>query len=234
MRLKTQIETILEKHYSSINCAPLAEEFKKRNYVKIPTFVPPILETAMKGEVCYMINHHTIRQDLHDPQTSDTPRYMELVSQADLSSFGQIIPTFYSSHQLLLFLSRIVGESLIVSPYECDRFAITKMTRKGDTYGWHWNDSRYLLAWIFETPPAELGGVTEFITDTRWDKSYPHIVDYYLSHGQVQRRTYHVGDIYLLKADEVMHRISPLKQDSMKVVLRMGWANEIQHSYAQA
>ena len=226
--VSSQIDSLLSEHYSFGDnlLRRLASEFQDTCYVKLPSFAPPVIETGIKGEVAYMLDRHATRRDVSIKATGNTPRYMYSVSQSAIAEHGQLIPSFYCSTHLLSFLSKIAGEKVVLSPYDGDKFVITKMTSRGDTHGWHWDDYSYSLVWIMESPPSHIGAATEFITDTVWDKSNDKNVEQYISNRKVESRYHKTGDVYFLKANTTMHRVSPLKEDATRIILNMGWANE--------
>lgn len=226
--IETQVDILLHEHYfesNMHNLAALAKSFYKDAYVKIPNFAPPLLEIGVRGETFDLLNNHAVRRDMYLKVTSNTPRFMENVRQVNIKRYGQLISAIYHSESLLSFLSAIVGTKVILCPYEEEKFLITRMSKCGDTHGWHWDDYSYSLVWFIEAPSPRFGGTVELIPNTNWDKKDPQ-VQYYLDNNQVQQREHKTGDVYLIKADTTMHRVAPLTSDAIRIIVNMAWANE--------
>ncbi|MEO3704472.1 HalD/BesD family halogenase [Trichormus azollae] len=229
--VSVQVDQLLRKHYFERGLftenllQDLAKSFQNEAYVKIPNFVPPVIETGVRGEVCNLLDQHALRRELFLKVTSNTPRFMENVRQADIKQKGKIIPAIYHSEALMFFLSMIVKDEVILCPFEQEKYLITRMTQSGDTHGWHWDDYSYSLVWFMEAPPPELGGTLELIPNTHWDKENPN-VEYYLEHFPIQSRSHAKGDVYLIKADTTMHRVTPLRGNITRTIVNMAWANK--------
>ena len=225
-----QINSLLQKHYKhSLNfdnksIKELQDEFQENSYIKISKFVPPAIETSIKGEVYNLLDRYAVRKEIFVEETNNTPRFMSVVRQVDIAREGKIIPKLYYSKVFTNFISKLVGEDAIFCPFENEKFVISRMSQPGDTHGWHWDDYSYSLIWFVECPPSDLGGALQFIPNTSWDKSNPKI-DYYLSNYPVQTKTHVAGDAYILKADTSMHRVEPIKENAVRVMLALTWAS---------
>jgi hypothetical protein len=229
--ISENIEDLLQQHYLSNSLfndslmAEMADRFQAESYIKLTNFVPPSIQNTVRAEVYHLLDRYSLRKQIFVKATGNTPRFMETVRQSDIAAGGQIIPWLYHSEVFINFISQIVGEQAIVCPYEDEKFLISRMTEPGDTHGWHWDDYSYNLVWLIECPPPELGGTLEFIPNTIWDKDHPN-VDYYLATRTVQRRNHATGDAYLLKANTSMHHVTPLKANTVRIMLVLTWAGK--------
>ena len=123
------------------------------------------------------------------------------------------------------FLSAIANDDL-VSCWEQEQYLITKLTKPGDTHGWHWGDYPYTLIWVIEAPAdPEIGGVLQCIPHTEWDKNDPQIWKYILSH---EINSYHhlTGDVYFLKSDTTLHHVIPIQKETTRIILNTCWASK--------
>ncbi|TFI52620.1 ArpA protein [Mastigocladus laminosus UU774] len=229
--LTNQIDFLLEKHYNSSNnycnlnnMDAVSKEFRENSYIKLSKFVPPVIETAIRGEVYNLLNKWGVRKEMYVKETDGTPRFLNVVRQADIAREGRIIPFLYYSSVFKSFISKVIGENVLFCPYDQEKFVISRMDKPGDTHGWHWDDYSYSLIWFMECPPPELGGSLEFIPNTKWNKSNPR-VEQFLQNHPVQIRHHVAGEAYLLKADTSMHRVTPLKDNAVRVMLAYTWAS---------
>ena len=226
-------EKEISNFYSEIERSKLKEmrnNFHKYGYLKFPnyTFLPKSTLEKVNREVVSLLAHYSIRRDIVVESTSNSPRKMYNVNQPEIKDEGNIIPLLYNSQALKSFLGFIANDEL-VSCWEQEQFLITKLQHTGDTHGWHWGDYPYTVIWIIEAPedPA-LGGLLQCIPHTEWDKSSPDIWNYILSN---EIRFYHhlKGDVYFLKSDTTLHRVTPLTENTVRIILNTCWASKFDH-----
>ncbi|WP_171551711.1 hypothetical protein [Acinetobacter sp. Ac_5812] len=83
-------------------------------------------------------------------------------------------------------------------------------------------DYPYSMIWIVEAPSLEYGGILECIPHTYWNKKNARIKEHLLR-NPVKNYYYETGDIYLLKSDTTLHRVTPLEQDATRIIVNMAW-----------
>ncbi|MDD9935618.1 MAG: hypothetical protein OXT09_18550 [Myxococcales bacterium] len=203
----------------------LRDEFQREQFVEIPNFMPPEVFDAAKRDVDYLLDTRGRRRDLLIPSTANTPRNYTNVGRNDVKACSLFIPPIYHCTALRKFLSTIAGETLEDVPFLPEEYLISRLHRKGDTHGWHWDDYTYALIWVFRMPPAGQGGSLEFVRDTTWDKDKPEVQPVLDASVPLERHP-PVASAYLLKADTSMHRVSPLHHHSERVIVCFSFATE--------
>jgi hypothetical protein len=83
-------------------------------------------------------------------------------------------------------------------------------------------DYPYSMIWIIEAPSLEYGGILECVPHTYWDKKDTKIKEHLLRNPV---RNYHhmSGDIYMLKSDTTLHRVTTLEKDATRIIINMAW-----------
>ncbi len=219
----------LEAHYRSVfvsgRMAELAEAFRRDHYVEIADFVPDAVWQQGKEEIRQLVGSAAVRRDVLMPTSDNSPRCFSSVGWKEINSLGNVIQTLYESAALQKLLCAIAGNYLIHPPHLPERYLITRMHKKGDTHGWHWDDYSYALIWLIECPPEGKGGHLQFVPGTTWNRDHPNIASILREHKEmiVEKRP-RAGTAYLLRSDTSLHRVVPLAEDAERVVVSMAFA----------
>ncbi len=144
------------------------------------------------------------------------------ITRAQIAKYGTVIPSAYRSSAVTDAVSRIAGEPVFACPYEPEQFVITRLERREDTHGWHWDDYSFALVWVAECPPSADGGFVEYVPDTVWDKRRPG-VQQILRDRTVHRLDVGARDVYLMRADTTLHRVHPI-QRGRRTIVNMAFA----------
>jgi hypothetical protein len=204
----------------------LAESFSREGFLVMKDFGPPALRAAVTAEVDELLAEQVRRRNVKIATTENTPRIHDTVSRSAIFENGVLIPAIYKSPDLWRFLAQLLSRPGIVTvPYEPEQIVINRMTKTGDTHGWHWDDYPYVMIWITEATSEDDGGVLEFVCDTTWDKADPKI-DHYLSTRSITRCYPPTGSVYFLKSDTALHRVTPLARDgAVRTILAYSFAS---------
>ncbi len=204
----------------------MSESFLKEGYIKVSNIVPNSVKKIFNEEVMALLSQHAKRRDIHIEVTDNSPRFMSNVRQQDIAKYGQVIPAVYHSPALLDFISTFSRENIIPNPWEYEKFIINRQERVGDTHGWHWGDYPYSMIWIIQVPDISYGGLLECVPHTYWDKKNPKIQEHLLRNN-ITTKAHISGDIYMLKSDTTLHRVTPLIKDATRIIVNMAWEREI-------
>lgn len=162
------------------------------------------------------------RRDLHIRATGNTPRFMSNVPQQEIAQHGKVIPAVYHSKALIGWLSLMAEEEIIPNPWQYEKYIVNRQEKAGDTHGWHWGDYPFSLIWIIESPDISYGGLLQTVAHTRWNKTHPQVHEH-LVRNPIHTKAHATGDVYLLKSDTTLHRVTPLVKDATRVIINMAW-----------
>jgi L-lysine 4-chlorinase len=223
-----QIDALFEAHFAATISEEMIAGWRKRfleeGLVFVPQACPPDLLAAVLAEVDRLIEGYAVRQDFMMPATSNTPRRLRSVRRSYIAENSGLIPAVYRSPVLLGLASRIAGEEVVLCPYEDEQFVISRLTERGDTHGWHWDDYAYGMVWVLEAPPLEDGGFVQCVPGTQWNKQDPRLYETLCSHP-IRSYAAKSGDLYFLRSDTTLHGVYPLQRPSRRTILNLAWAN---------
>jgi hypothetical protein len=202
---------------------PARRDFSYLGYAKVPFLVPASVKQAVADEVNELLLAGSVRRDVEFKETDYTPRRMRNVRRKEIAQLGTVIPAVYESPTLRDALARVVGEAVHVCPYEPEQYVITCLEKDGDTHGWHWDDYRFALVWVIETPPVEHGGFVQCVPGTRWDKDNPRINKAFVTRPIYSMELFG-GDLYVMRTDTTLHRVYPVTNGVRKII-NMGYAS---------
>ena len=191
-------------------------------YLKIRNVVPDTLKKRIADEAYYLLETMSKRRDIYLEVTDNSPRFMSNVRQQDIAAYNSVIPAVYHSHALIDFLSLLGREEIIANPWEYEKFIINRQEKMGDTHGWHWGDYPYSVIWIIEVPDVSYGDLLEAVPHTHWNKNKP-MVNEHLIRNPIHTKAHVNGDVYILKSDTTLHRVTPLVKDATRVIINMAW-----------
>lgn len=181
--------------------ADLADSFRANHYLPLPGLVRPDAVTRLAEEI-ERLRALAIRREFAMECMDNSPRRMSTIGGETLAEESTLIPGMYEDPGLLRFISEIVGEGLQTVPDPIERHVINFLHEAGDTHGGHFDDHPVALIVFVESPPADAGGLIEYVQNA---SSLSEL------EGPRARRSHHqVGDGYLLKSDTTAHRVTPL------------------------
>lgn len=230
-KLGENLETLIAEHLKyqlsnpSISTWDLSHSLSRDGYVKISHFVHEDVKALIKEETYNLLSKMAKRRDILIPVTGNTPRYLSNVKQEDIAKHGKVISSVYHSTAFMNFIGTIACEEIIPNPWEYEKFIINRLEKPGDTHGWHWGDYPYSVIWIIEAPPMDYGGLLQCIPHTYWNKQDPKVEEYILRNS-IHSHYHATGDVYLLKSDTTLHRVTPLEKEATRVIINMAWERE--------
>merc|ERR1712054_50949 len=204
----------------------MRQAFTRDGYLKVSALAPAQLKETIREEALRLLREHSKRRDIRIPVTDQSPRFMSNVRQQDIAKHGDVVPAVYHSTALLQWLSKMAGTEVIPNPWEYEKFIINRQERAGDTHGWHWGDYPFSLIWVLEAPDGNAGGALEYVPHTWWNKTHPQVEEH-LRRNPVKSAVHVTGDIYLLKSDTTLHRVTPLVRNTTRVIINMAWERKI-------
>jgi hypothetical protein len=203
----------------------LAAEFQATGYVELTEQIPESLRKAVARHVTAALDSGGRRRDLRIGVTGDSPRRYRLAGRTAIEAAGDSIPALYRSTKLHPLLSAVSGAPVFRVPYAPEEYVATRFEEPGDTHGWHWDDYSLALIWVTASPDEADGGTLEFIPDVAWDKHNPRVEEY-VSKCRIHRRHPAPGTVYLLRADTMLHRVSPLLRRTRREILCLSFATQ--------
>lgn len=205
----------------------LREAYSSDQMVVIENMLPSHISSEIEFEAKRLIAELGTRRELVIEQSGSTPRAYTSVGRNYIRDKGFYIPAFFDSPSILQFLSRITEEPLYRVPYEPEEFIINSQHRPGDTHGWHWDDYAFALIWVVEEPDVFSGGRVEFVPRTIWRKANTKSwLEEILRTEKVISKHISKGQCYLLRAKDVLHRITPLTEGTTRTVIVFTYATE--------
>ncbi len=203
-------------------------EFEKEGIVSFEDFLPKNLKVELFKEARILLSKEKKRRDLQIKATGNSPRSYFSVNRNSINERGEMIPTFFSSENILNFLSKMNGDQQVYRiPFQPEEFIINSQQTSGDTHGWHWDDYSFALIWMIDAPEQGNGGMVEYIPHTTWDKtdSKSCIANILQTHT-IRSAFIPEGTCYLMKANTTLHRVTPLLKDSNRTVVVFSYAND--------
>lgn len=200
----------------------MQQSLLRDGYLKITDCIPPYVKSLVATEARSLLSNYSKRRDLQIPVTGNSPRRMTNVRQQDIAQWGEAIPAVYHSSSLIDFLSRVAREDIIPNPWEFEKFIVNRQEKSGDTHGWHWGDYPYSMIWVIEAPDVSHGGLLETVPHTYWDKRNPRVEEHLLR-NPINTKGHVTGDVYMLKSDTTLHRVTPLLKDATRIIINMAW-----------
>jgi hypothetical protein len=203
--------------------ALLQQKFRTEHVARLRGFCPPALFAPLRDEALGLVDEFGVVHDFRFAVTGNTPRHMTTVGQPVIKERGALIHATYFSAVVKEFLSRVTGESLSTCPYAGEHYVISRLTRSGDTHGWHWDDYSYGFVLVLEAPDYRDGGFVQAVPNTAWDKDDPD-VNGALLNSCVRSYALSAGDAYVMKTDTTMHRVFPISGTSRRTIVNMTFA----------
>ena len=218
------------KIFNKLTCSPHTVDFTKttlaqKGIVEITKFFDQCFTIKLIEETLNIFEEKKQRKDIIMEQTENTPRNMFSVSQKLIHQSSKLIPNFYNNLNLLKFISNISQEKVMILPWEAERYLINGLSKPNDTQGWHWDDYSYALVFIAKATKEEEGGQLECIPNTLGDKGKLTMQEI-LNSSKPHPYFFDSGSFYLMKSDTTLHRVAPIRANSLRVSLVMSLCNE--------
>lgn len=208
--------------------------FGRNGYVKLPELITPLTFNLLKNEVRKLSKIAKKRNFVMPGYES--PRVMTTLGGKQIKENSKLLKSFYDNRELRNILSGIVGSQLFDSHDEKEWCVSNWLNGEGQTHGHHLDDPPIALIVIIKAPPLELGGELEVVTD--WhevarifgndpENNVLPLVDKLKAFNFVQVKTHITGDAYLLRADQCLHAVAPLRgRETKRSILNMAFELE--------
>lgn len=211
--------------------AELRREFARTDYLKLPALLAPAVFALLHAEIARLL---PFAQPKHFTMTGyDTPRIMHTLGGSRILRHSPALAALYAHYDLRHLLQTITHAELFPCRHPDEFMVLNCLRSTGATHGWHLDDPAYALLLVFEAPPAEHGGLLEFIPAwPRWCAQHAAaptaalapLVEQARAAQLVQVRHHAPGDAYLFRADECLHRVTELYDASVpRVVLNLAF-----------
>jgi len=205
--------------------------FGRHGYVKLQGLLESQTFDLLKNEVQRLSGIAKERNFMMPGYES--PRVMTTLGGRQIKESSYLLKSFYDNQQLRSILSGIVGNQLFDCPDENEWCVSTWLNGEGQTHGHHLDDPPIALIVIIESPSPEQGGSLEVITDwreiARIFEQDPEInvlplVNKLRNFNLVQIKSHITGDAYLLRADQCLHAVAPLRgREAKRSILNMAF-----------
>lgn len=208
--------------------------FGRNGYVKLPGLIVPSTFNLLRTEVQRLSGIAKERNFVMPGYES--PRVMTTLGGKQIKENSELLKNFYSNQELRSILSGIVGSQLFDSHDEKEWCVSNWLNGEGQTHGHHLDDPPIALIVVIQAPPPELGGELEVVTDWREvarifghdpERNVLSLVDKLRTFNLVQVKTHITGDAYLLRADQCLHAVAPLRgREARRSILNMAFELE--------
>jgi hypothetical protein len=187
-------------------------------YIKLPRLFSGRILDALRCEL-NELQAHAKDKDFTMRPYYETPRIMRTIGGQIISSESDLLKAIYRDAGLRQLINTLVGRPV----YDCldanEWMIATILNAPGNTHGWHLDDPPLALVIFADAPAADDGGLVEFIRD--WPRLCTEIgidpkgdvnpiVEQCRAAGLIEQKHHSAGDAYLFRADECLHRVTPL------------------------
>lgn len=223
-------ESSLVDRVSDLCCSTFARD----GYVSLPQLFSEQTFAMLQAEIARLKKHANVRN--FTMPGYETLRRMSTLGGKEIRRQSPLLLELYDSFELRSLVSRICGREIFTCYDENEWQVINWLDGPGDTHGWHLDDPPLALVIFIEAPPPGQGGALEFLTG--WpqlcaeigsdpERDVQSIVDTCRAAGLVRSREHSIGDAYLLRADQCLHRAEPLRAlGTRRAVLNMAFEFE--------
>ena len=217
----------LEKVTKSIR--RLKSTLEREGIVQLDDILPLNIKNDLHSQARKLIETESKRRDLKLDATGGTRRaYVSVGRDTIKKDNGTITATaFFNSPAIRDYLTKVAGKRLLPVPYKPEEYIINSQQKVGDTHGWHFDDYSFALIWIVEAPGVFDGGRLEYINEVKWDKNSPRkqLIDL-LTRKVVKSKYIPAGSCYLMRTREVLHRVTPLTNNTKRTVIIFTYASD--------
>ncbi len=190
-----------------------AAHFERCGYVPLKGLAPEPAIAALRAEIDSMLMPLAKRKDFQMECMGNTPRHMTTISGLAIAERAQAIVNLYHDAQLMQAISSLLGKPLRAADDPVERHVLNMLHEGGDTHGFHVDDYPIAMVLFIESPDCPSGcGRVEFcpVDDVH----------------NAQSKSHNVGDAYLLRSDQLQHRVQPIHDGCRRTVLNFAYAVE--------
>jgi hypothetical protein len=193
------------------------ETFVDGKYVRFSSFFRPHGFALLRQEAD-RLRRLALRRDLRMEGSGGSPRHMSTLGGHVIAEYSSLIPALYNDPDLLAFLSGVAGEPVLVVPDPVENHVLNVLHRPDDVHGGHVDTYAFAFNISIDGTTESDGGALEYV---------PGSVALEDLDGPLVRRAFHApGDCYLVKTDEAVHRVSPLRRDgALRTIFNFAFAN---------
>jgi len=169
------------------------------------------------------------RKNFISKNGGNTPRKMCIVGKSNLDLNDSIFKDFYSDKKHIEMLSEIARENIHEINFENEKYVINVLKEKGDTHGWHLDDYTYALVLVNRSPHINNGGSLEYVSHVNFDgasKLDVESLENILRNSVVNSVYIPNNNIYLMKTNTTLHRVSPLQTLDFRMSTTLSYATK--------
>ena len=225
-----QMNQLSTEFFTSLLLDPEKKAQKRQHFfthslVDLSDFFSSEIKADLLNNLEHLFSLNEVRRDFTMEATDHTPRRMTNVESRFLQQ-NKRITDLYNDPRLTSLLCDIVGEQVYPCPYEPEKIVATKLHKKGDTHGWHWDDYSFAIIFVLKAPPPSAGGILQCVPHTNWDRNFPDIVSWFLI-DNIRSYYFPSGSVYLMQTKTTLHRVYPLLQeDEERIILNFAFATK--------
>lgn len=183
--------------------------FEHSGYLPLPGLLSPMGLADLRSEVEVLLVEAR-RRDFDMECMGGSPRHMTTLGGVEISRLAPRITELYRSEELTGRLGRLIGVELELAEDPVERHVLNRLHQAGDTHGLHTDDYPLALVMFLESPTCDEGcGHLEFFDVCK------------AGHSAVLSHT--AGDAYLLRADQMPHRVQPIHDGCVRTVLNFAY-----------
>lgn len=220
---------IAQRYRQAAQLQELHREFTQKGYVKLTGLFEAELASAIAAEVQRL--EPTARPRNFRMDGYGTPRVLAALGGSKIAQASSLLAELYGSAELRASLAQITGAPVYPCQHAEEFMVINYLNGPGATHGWHLDDPAYALVCVVVAPPPEHGGCVEFIPDwaahCQAAAALPELdVERTIarSRARIRRRVFRSGDIYLMRADRCLHRVTELTApEARRVALNLAF-----------
>lgn len=193
--------------------------FEHAGYLPLPGLLSPHGLDDLRAEVDGLLVEAR-RRDFEMECMGGTPRHMTTLGGLAIARLAPRITAMYRSKALVGRLGHLTGLELVLADDPVERHVLNRLHRAGDTHGLHTDDYPLALVMFLESPTCAEGcGHLEFFDMCQ------------AGHRAVLSHS--AGDAYLLRADQMPHRVRPIHDGCVRTVLNFAYGIrgfEVEHT----
>ncbi len=156
-----------------------------------------------------------VRRDVTIKHEVTSKRIMGTASALQIDNMTREIFELYTLDVFVQFMAEITGTDICLLNDNLERYVFNFLSHKGDMHGLHVDSFSYSCSLVIYAPSTNSGGVLQVAKNyTCFDKD------------KVASIIAEPGDLIVLSSSKFPHRVSPLKQNSQRVVLNMAFTTE--------